>query len=67
MTVFTAFLAVILVAVLALIIALPLAFFGMLFLGNVGVHLGFWACLPGAIAIKCAVPAGSSNNLTTKK
>lgn len=36
---------------LAVLNALPLTFFIMLFLGNIGVHLGFLDLLPGAIAI----------------
>ena len=32
--------------------AVPLAFFAMLFLGNVGVHLSFLAVYPGAVALK---------------
>lgn len=50
---------ILLVALLAIvamsaILAAPLAFFTMLFLGNVGVNLGFWALLPGAIALRIA-------------
>jgi hypothetical protein len=32
--------------------AVPLAFFAMLFLGNIGVHLSFLAIFPAAIALK---------------
>lgn len=44
----------ILVVVFACILATPLTFFAMLFLGNVGLHIGFWELLPGAIAIRIA-------------
>lgn len=40
------------ILLLAVINAAPLAFFAMLFLGNIGVHLSFLAVLPGAIALK---------------
>ena len=40
------------VVILAVILAAPLTFFAMLFLGNIGVNLGFWALLPGAIAVR---------------
>lgn len=45
-------LGLILYGMLALINALPLAFFGMLFLGNLGLHLSFIAVLSGSIAVK---------------
>lgn len=38
---------------MAIINAVPLAFFTMLFLGNIGLHLSFLAILPGALAAKC--------------
>lgn len=37
---------------LAVINATPLAFFAMLFLGNLGLHFSFLAMLPGAVALK---------------
>jgi hypothetical protein len=40
------------ILLLAVINASPLAFFAMIFLGNIGVHLSFLAVLPGAIALK---------------
>jgi hypothetical protein len=40
------------VFLLALLNAAPVAFFAMLFLGNIGHNLSFVALLPGAIAIK---------------
>lgn len=40
-------------ALLVVINAAPLAFFLMLFLGNVGLNYSFLAILPAAIAIKC--------------
>lgn len=42
----------ILIFILAVINAAPLAFFTMLFLGNVGVNLSFWSILPAALAAK---------------
>lgn len=50
---------------LALINAAPLAFFAMLFLGNLdaGVNYGFLALLPGAMAVK----ALSGNLITFNK
>lgn len=39
------------VLVLAFLNAVPVTFFTMLFLGNLGVNLGFWALLPGAMAL----------------
>lgn len=39
------------IAILAIFNVVPLTFFTMLFLGNLGIHLGFWDLLPGAIAI----------------
>lgn len=33
-------------------VAAPLAFFTMLFLGNLGLHLSFISVLPGAMAVK---------------
>lgn len=61
---------VVLVAFLLFIVLLalhvvPLAFFGMLFLGNLGLHFSFWTCLPGAIAIKIAL--SNNNTATTTK
>ncbi len=44
----------ILVVVFACLLAAPLTFFTMLFLGNLGVHLGFMELLPGAIALRIA-------------
>jgi len=42
-------------ALLAVLNAAPLAFCAMLFLGNVGVNLSFLAVLPGALAVKFAM------------
>lgn len=42
---------ILVLAMLAVLNAAPLTFFLMLFLGNVGVHLGFLDLLPGAIVI----------------
>ncbi len=42
------------VVLFACALAAPLTFFTMLFLGNVGVHLGFMELLPGAIALRIA-------------
>lgn len=42
------------IVVMACILAAPLTFFAMLFLGNIGVNLGFWQLLPGAVAIRIA-------------
>lgn len=38
-------------AILAVLNAAPLTFFTMLFVGNLGAHIGFLELLPGAIAI----------------
>ena len=35
----------------ALVLAAPVAWLLMLFFGNLGVHIGFWGCVPGAILI----------------
>lgn len=40
------------IAVINVVNASPLAFFAMLFAGNVGFHLGFLELLPAALAIK---------------
>jgi len=40
------------IAILTAINAAPLAYFAMLFAGNVGLHLSFISLLPGAVAIK---------------
>lgn len=37
--------------VLAVLNSIPLTFLVMLFLGNLGVHVGFLALLPGAMAV----------------
>lgn len=55
-------LAVIMLFALATLLALPAAFFLMLFLGNLGVHLSFIACLPGALVI-----AALKSTTTTSK
>lgn len=39
--------------ILAFFNAAPLAFFSMLFFGNVGWNIGFLGVLPGAIAVYC--------------
>lgn len=44
--------AFILLVLVVLFNALPLAFFGMLFLGNLGFHLSFGTSLLGALAVK---------------
>lgn len=56
--------ALVLVILIAVLIAAPLAFLAMLFLGNIGVHLGFWQLLPGALALKIALSNNTTN--TTK-
>lgn len=40
------------ILLLALVNAAPVAFFAMLFLGNIGHNFSFLALLPGAIAVK---------------
>lgn len=57
----TTIIGLIVLVVVATIIATPAAFFGMLFLGNLGINLSFWAVLPGAIALRCV----STNLLNT--
>ncbi len=42
------------VVLFAICLAAPLTFFTMLFLGNLGIHLGFVELLPGAIALRIA-------------
>lgn len=37
---------------LVLLFAAPTAFFMMLFLGNLGINIGFIGCIPGAIALR---------------
>lgn len=46
-------LSIVIIAFLAVLNAAPLAFFAMLFFGNVGWQVGFLDLLPGAIAIYC--------------
>lgn len=41
-----------LLAFIVLVNALPLAFFGMLFLGSLGHHLSFGTSILGALAVK---------------
>lgn len=48
-------------ALLVLIFATPTAFFGMLFLGNLGINISFIGCLPGAIALR-GIMASFNNN-----
>lgn len=48
MTLITVLLAV---SILAVIFAPPLTWVAMLFLGNIGINLGFWEILPAAIAV----------------
>lgn len=55
-------LAVILLFIVAAVLAVPAAFFLMLFLGNLGVHLSFIGCLPGAMVI-----AALKSTTTTRK
>ena len=61
MIVLTALLAV---AILVFLLALPTTWVAMLFLGNIGFsQYGFWDILPGIIAIKALL----HNTVTTKK
>lgn len=53
-------LAVVLLFIVAAVLALPAAFFLMLFLGNLGLHLSFIACLPGAMVIAALKSTTSS-------
>lgn len=41
----------VLILVVAAVLAVPLAFFLMLFIGNLGVNVSFWGALPGAFAL----------------
>ena len=50
-TIVAVWLASILMLMLAVVLAIPVAFFLMLFLGNLGIHLGFVACIPGGIVL----------------
>lgn len=47
----TVLVATILLYAVATILALPAAFLLMVFLGNVGINISFWATLPGAIVL----------------
>lgn len=42
------------VVVMSCFLAAPLAFFTMLFLGNIGMNLSFLTLFPGAIAVRMA-------------
>ncbi len=41
--------------IMAALGAVPLTFFGMLFMGNIGHHIGFIDLLPGAMAVNIAL------------
>lgn len=43
--------AILTITALAILNSVPLTFLVMLFLGNLGVHVGFLALLPGAMAV----------------
>lgn len=58
--------AVVLLGLLVIANAVPLAWAAMLFLGNIGVHLSFWAVLPGAVALYLAKGGGLISLLTNK-
>lgn len=62
----TTIIGLIVLAIVATVIAAPAAFFGMLFLGNLGVNLSFWAVLPGAIALRCVTTNLFNTNIKTK-
>jgi hypothetical protein len=44
-------LAIIIFIVVAIVASFPATWLLMLFLGNVGVHVGFWGTLPGGILL----------------
>lgn len=46
---------------LAAVLAFPLTLPIMLFLGNIGLHVGYWGVYPGAIAL-----IASRSSITTK-
>lgn len=41
----------ILLWLIIIVVALPTTYLAMLFLGNLGVNVGFWGVLPGAIIL----------------
>lgn len=43
--------AAILLWLIIVVVALPTTYLAMLFLGNLGVNVGFWGVLPGAIIL----------------
>ena len=43
--------ALVLLFAIAVVMAVPVTWLLMLFLGNIGVHVGFWACIPGGILL----------------
>lgn len=45
-------LALLMMVFFAALVAAPLTFFAMLFLGNIGIHIGFIELLPGAMALR---------------
>lgn len=49
------------VALVAFVAAAPFTWLLMLFLGNVGTHIGFWGCLPGGVLVGLLV-AGSARS-----
>lgn len=57
----------ILLALVTVLNALPLAYVGMLFLGNLDSHIGFIELLPGAIALKLITSNLVNNNKATKE
>lgn len=49
------------VALVAFVAAAPFTWLLMLFLGNAGLHVGFWGCLPGGVLVGLLV-AGSARS-----
>ena len=49
--------ALLIIIVMAIIASFPATWLLMLFLGNVGLHLGFWGALPGGILLTLFIGA----------
>ena len=52
--------ALVLIFVVAIIMAAPLTWFLMLFLGNLGINISFFGCIPGAFVL--GIVGAHSNN-----
>lgn len=49
------------IALVVIILAIPVTWLSMLFLGNIGHNIGFWALFPGIIAAKAIFSSSTSH------